>query len=172
MNTRLDQIASSGHNGNVILFGIGNSGRSDDGLGWAFLEGIGDEGWFRGQKEYRYQLQVEDAALISRADEVIFVDSYRGDLPGGFRWQPCPPSACFEFTTHLLSPGSVMHLCRDLFGKTPRAHCLQIQGDAWDLHTGLSARAEQRLGAALSFFRDQQGSGAPMAATDSAQAFL
>lgn len=138
-----------------LLFGIGNSGRCDDGLGWAFLDRIRLETAFSGRLEYRYQLQVEDAALISSAQHVVFVDSWQGQLPGGFHWQPCTPAADFEFTTHALSPQAVMHLCRDLYRKTPRAHLLTIQGSCWDLGTGLSPAAEGCLEEALRFFRER-----------------
>ena len=139
----------------TVLFGIGNSGRSDDGLGWAFLDRIQQEPAFRGQAEYRYQLQVEDAALIRDAACVIFIDSFLGSLPGGFRWQPCEASEAFEFTTHVLPPGAVLYYCQDLFGDLPPADILMIQGSRWDLHTGLSAEAERNLDRAVCFFRDQ-----------------
>tara|TARA_R110002033_G_scaffold157164_1_gene193298 strand:- start:1046 stop:1276 length:231 start_codon:yes stop_codon:yes gene_type:complete len=59
---------------NVIIFGIGNAGRQDDGIGWLFL------GFLQNQNEninleYRYQLQIEDAELISHYNRVIFVDA-------------------------------------------------------------------------------------------------
>ena len=139
----------------VLLFGIGNSGRRDDGLGWAFLDRVQGETPFAGRVEYRYQLQVEDAALVNRAEHVVFVDACEGDLPEGFRWQPCEPSRDFEFTTHALPPGAVLHLCRELYGKTPEANVLTIRGSCWDLQTGLSPQAERCLDQALRFFREQ-----------------
>jgi len=140
----------------TILFGIGNSGRSDDGLGWAFLDRIEQESEFRGRIEYRYQLQVEDAALVSRAERVIFIDSYKGELPGGFEWKPCTPSKDFEFTSHVLPPEAVMHFCEDLYGKSPRADVLMIQGSSWDLRIGMSPEAELRLDKALRFFKEHE----------------
>jgi hypothetical protein len=47
-----------------------------------------------------------------------------------------------------------MHLCRDLYRKTPRAHLLTIQGSCWDLNTGLSPAAEGCLEQALRFFSE------------------
>ena len=138
----------------TILFGIGNSGRSDDGLGWAFLDRIQQDSGFRGRIEYRYQLHVEDAALISRAEHVIFVDSYKGELPDGFQWEPCRPSGDFEFTTHVLPPRAVMYICEDLYGKSPRADVLMIQGSSWDLRIGMSPEAEFHLDRALRFFKE------------------
>jgi hydrogenase maturation protease len=136
----------------ILLFGIGNCGRSDDGLGWAFLDRVQQESEFPGQVEYRYQLQIEDAATVSRADHVIFIDSYRGALPGGFQWAPCNPSRVFEFTSHALAPSTVMHLCQDLYGRVPPAELLLIQGDCWDLDTRMSDAAQQRLENALKSF--------------------
>ena len=137
----------------ALLFGIGNSGRGDDGLGWAFLERIQQEAAFDGQVEHRYQLQIEDAALISDAERVIFVDSYRGDLPNGFQWTRCEPLKEFTFTTHVLPPAAVLSLCRDLYGKSPRSDMLMIQGTSWDLRIGMSSEAERHLEDALQFFR-------------------
>jgi len=136
----------------ILLVGIGNSGRSDDGLGWAFLDRIQEEAAFDGQVEYRYQLQVEDAALISAVKHVIFVDSYSGELPDGFQLARCEPLRERPFTTHVLPPGVVLSLCRDLYGRAPRADTLLIQGTCWDLGIGMSPAAERRLENALRFF--------------------
>ena len=38
-----------------LIIGIGNSGRRDDGLGWAFLEALEDLGLDSNQMHYRYQ---------------------------------------------------------------------------------------------------------------------
>jgi len=135
----------------TLLIGIGNNGRADDGLGWAFLDRVQQEMDFPGQLEYRYQLQVEDAELISRAERVVFVDSYQGGLPGGFQWKPCEPAADVEFTSHVLPPGVILQLSRDLYGKSPPADLLLIQGRSWDLHTGLSTAAERHLERAVQF---------------------
>jgi hydrogenase maturation protease len=138
----------------TLLFGVGNCGRADDGLGWAFLDRIQAESGFDCPVEYRYQLQVEDAAQVARVRRVIFIDSYNGDLPGGFRWIECESSANFEFTTHVLPPRGVMHYCQTLFGESPRADILMIQGHDWDLRTHMSAEAEENLEKALRFFRE------------------
>jgi len=144
-------IGRPGFGPETLLIGIGNDGRADDGLGWAFLDRVQQEMDFPGQLEYRYQLQVEDAELISRAERVVFVDSYQGVLPGGFQFRPCEPVTDVEFTSHVLPPGMILHLCRDLYGKSPPADLLLIQGRSWDLHTGLSPAAERHLERAMRF---------------------
>lgn len=135
-----------------LLIGIGNSGRSDDGLGWAFLDRIQRQPAFDGRVEYRYQLQVEDAALISDVKHVVFIDSYNGELPNGFQLTRCDPIKEFEFTSHVLPPGAVLSLCQDIYGVAPRADVLMIQGTSWDLNIGMSTAAEGRLVEALQFF--------------------
>lgn len=137
----------------TILLAIGNNGRQDDGLGWAFGEALEWRRIFEGEVHYRYQLQVEDAELISGAEQVIFVDAFKGNLPDGFQWEKVEPSANFEFTTHALSPGAVLFLCEKLFGKTPDAHCLLIGGERWELELGLTAAAADNLAKALDFFQ-------------------
>ena len=139
----------------TVLFGIGNSGREDDGLGWAFLDRVERETEFPGRLKYRYQLQIEDAESVSRADGVLFVDSYQGDLPGGFQWKRCEPSAGIEFTSHQLPPGAILHLCRVLYGKLPPSQLLLIAGRSWHLRSGLSPEARLNLDHAVRFFRDQ-----------------
>lgn len=155
MNAAAAESIRPGIGPDTLIFGIGNCGRSDDGLGWAFLDRIVEEDGFNSPVEYRYQLQVEDAALAERMQRVIFVDSYNGQLPGGFRWQPCAASEDFQFTTHVLPPRGVMHYCQALYGKTPQADILTIAGCEWELRNSLSEAAHRNLENALRFFRQR-----------------
>ena len=135
-----------------ILIGIGNDGRNDDGLGWAFLDALQRDEIFPGHIHYRYQLQIEDAELISHHGHVIFVDACRNSLPGGFRWRRCTPKAEFEFTSHSLAPETVLFLCQTLYHTTPTADLMLIQGTSWNLEIGLSENAATNLDEALRFF--------------------
>lgn len=139
----------------MLLIGIGNSGRGDDGLGWAFLDRLQDTGEFAGPCEYHYQLQVEDAERVSRAQHVVFVDASRETLPGGFAWRACRAERRFEFSTHALAPGAVLQLCESLYGRAPRADVLAIEGREWELGADLSAAAQRHLRDALQFFRER-----------------
>lgn len=139
---------------NTHLFAIGNSGRQDDGLGWALAGAIEQRGFFKGKVHYRYQLQVEDADVVAQAHTVIFVDAFKGFLPQGFSWKPCEPAIEFHFSTHAIAPESILFLSKDLFGAEPKAFCLLIQGHAWELETGLTLAAKQNLYAALTFWEN------------------
>lgn len=136
----------------ILILGIGNSARADDGLGWKFLEAIPQD--LPGlDVEHRFQLQIEDAHLINEYSKVIFVDASREPNSEGFLLSPCEPAAMQNsFTTHKLEPSSVLWLCRELYGYAPRADVLAISGSTWDLREGLSTHAEANLRKAISFF--------------------
>ncbi|NBC07083.1 MAG: Ni/Fe hydrogenase, partial [Bacteroidetes bacterium] len=116
-----------------LLLAIGNDGRQDDGLGWAFGQAMEADEDFRGEVVYRYQLQVEDALLISEYPTVIFVDACREALPRGFELAPLRPAADFGVTTHQLSPATVLSLAGQLYGAAPQAYLLKISGVEWEL---------------------------------------
>jgi len=139
----------------ILLIGIGNSGRGDDGLGWKFVETIDGQGYDFLDYEFRYQLQVEDAALITNYDVVIFVDASHDKLSGGFEFRRCISASHSFFSTHAQAPGAIVHLANNLYNKFPKAYTLAISGRSWELETSLSEEAENNLQAALSFFTEQ-----------------
>ena len=200
----------------VLIFGIGNPGRRDDGLGPALLQemrgadvsrgtdALASEGARSGADprrdkgastalEFRYQLNVEDAYTIRDFDLVIFADSSSGGgsgatgvgedagtrgpehgaagvtqdgangvRKGGAAAEVVPedvalneigPSATIAFTTHEMSPASVLGLCHELYGRTPRAFALAIRGYEWDLGEGLSEKGRANLARAADVLR-------------------
>ena len=61
----------------ILFYGYGNPGRQDDGLGIMFIEQI--EQWIKDENlenietDSNYQLNIEDAEIISHKDFVIFL---------------------------------------------------------------------------------------------------
>ncbi len=144
----------------ILICGYGNPGRSDDGLGPALVAKLRGEPRGRTRKditgELRLQLNIEDGLTISCYDRVIFVDAAkRGREPYEFR--EIRPAAGWTFSTHALSPESVLALCAELYGKTPRAFLLAIRGHRWVLGEGLSPQAEKNLSQAIAFLEQQLG---------------
>ena len=137
----------------LLLIAIGNDFRGDDGLGWALLEKLEQENPFAAETAYRYQLQVEDAGLVAGFDAVVFIDASTEQAGRGYALAPCRPAAAFEFTTHKLNPESVLYLCRELYGKSPKAFTLGISGAFWGLKRGLSKTAQGNLKAAYNGLR-------------------
>lgn len=142
--------------GRILVFGYGNPGRQDDGLGPA-LVGMLEEERFPGiTTDCNYQLQIEDAAAVSEHDAVIFVDaSCVGEEP--FTFSELEPSNEITFTTHTMSPASVLALCHELYGTSVRAYLLAIRGYEWELVEGLSPMAGKNLDLACRFIKSRIG---------------
>lgn len=133
----------------ILVYGFGNPGRRDDGLGVALAEQIGQqcEGI---EVETAYQLNVEDALMLSHYDAVIFADASENPIDS-FRFARLKPSKEIAFTTHAMSPGSVLALCEELYHHRPATYLLEIRGEEWEMAEGLSARGAENLAKALAF---------------------
>lgn len=134
----------------VLVYGYGNPGRQDDGLGVEFVTMVENENYTRVDCDSNYQLNVEDALTVSRYDTVIFVDaSLNARAP--FEFLSIQPSNEISFTTHAMSAQSVLALCEELYGKRPAAYMLGIRGYTWDPGIGLTAMAKSNLKKAFDF---------------------
>ena len=114
----------------VLVYGYGNPGRQDDGLGVEFVTMVENENYTRVDCDSNYQLNVEDALTVSRYDTVIFVDaSLNARAP--FEFLSIQPSNEISFTTHAMSAQSVLALC-EIYRKRPATYMLGIRGYEWD----------------------------------------
>jgi hydrogenase maturation protease len=137
----------------ILMIGIGNYGRADDAMGWKFLDEcseLSDQYDF----EYRYQLQIEDAELVSNYDKVIFVDASHQQQENGFSFYKCTPAPTSAFTTHQLNPETVLWLAGELFDYPPEGYVIAISGIHWQLQHGLSKPAENNFKNAVSSFKN------------------
>jgi len=134
----------------VLVFGIGNPGRGDDGLGTAAVEHLEPLGLPGVTCDANYQLNVEDALACYQHDIVVFVDAARA-LRAPFTWTEVRPEAPVPAMTHAMGPGAVLAVCAGLYGRRPEAHLLAIRGHRWGVGEGLSPRAERDLREAVRF---------------------
>ena len=136
----------------ALIYGIGNVGRQDDGLGWAFVDRIEQRRDRPGAQLIRgYQLQLEDAELVSRASTVLFVDSTKKPSVRCFSLYRPQPRLDYSFTSHALSIPTVLATSLSCFGVLPEVAVLAIRGYEWQLRTGLTDRAAANLGAASAY---------------------
>lgn len=134
-----------------LLIGIGNDGRADDALGWKFAEAFSlHQELF--DVEYRYQLQIEDALLVTEYAEVIFADASHKELIEGFELYECKPQRIDNFTSHSIQPETILWLAQSLYNQSPKGYVMAISGNAWELKRVLSSSAEQNLGKAIAYF--------------------
>jgi hydrogenase maturation protease len=129
----------------TLLLAIGNASRGDDGLGWALATALEATARFPGDIALRYQLQVEDAELCAQYDCVIFADAWKTTTGQDCLLEPCPASPQASFTTHALSPGSVLYLCQSIFDRSPEAWLLLMRGSRWELGENLSPQGKKSL---------------------------
>lgn len=133
-----------------LVVGIGNVGRQDDGLGWAFVDRVEAAGLGGGAELLRtYQLHLEDADLIRDRRRVLFVDSTTEAAVADFSRGRPQPRLEVAFTSHALTVPTVLETCRQCFGVLPEVEVLAIRGYGWDLVAGLTPAAEANLTAAL-----------------------
>jgi hydrogenase maturation protease len=136
-----------------LLIGIGNAAMGDDGLGWALADAVKEFLPKNLHTEYRYQLQVEDAMMVSDYDMVIFADASEEDLPGGFAFTPCYPAAHYFFSSHQQSPETILYLGEQLYQKKPTAFVLALSGYTWELGEELSPQAKVNLESAVQYLQ-------------------
>jgi len=136
----------------ALLIGFGNQGRGDDGLGPVFAERIERAAPEGLEIDIDYQLTVDHALAVSRADLVIFADAEIG-AEGSFSFAPVTASGAAGMGSHELSPQAVLTLAKTLYGCEPSAFVLGIAGwDYGEVKEGLSAEAQVHLDEAEAFF--------------------
>ena len=79
-----------------------------------------------------YQLNIEDAYDVSEKDVVVFVDASVEPIDD-FYFRQIFPGDTISFSSHSMSPESVLSLCEELYGKKPSVFLLTIKGFSWEL---------------------------------------
>lgn len=133
----------------TLVYGYGNVGRKDDGLGVLAANAI--EKWAEDARisgldvETNYQLNIEDAEIISNYEVVFFVDASLEEMEVVSISEVAPDDSKIEFSMHAISPAYVVKLCKDMFGKSPKTYLVHLKGYDWDFVEGLTQEAEITL---------------------------
>ncbi|MBN1924400.1 MAG: hydrogenase maturation protease [Prolixibacteraceae bacterium] len=142
----------------ILVYGYGNPGRQDDGLGIELSEKI--EEWARQEAKTNitvdgnYQLNIEDASTISEYDIVFFVDASKENIESFFI-EEVTPSTKVDFTTHSASPAFVLELCHKIYRKYPNTYLLHIKGYEWEFMKEITGRASDNLEKAFHFLKNK-----------------
>jgi len=144
------------HKKRILVYGYGNPGRRDDGLGIEMVHMIQE--WIDKHhlecmtSENNYQLNVEDAETISKMEIVVFVDATKDEKIHEYKFCNIEPTdKKVEFSMHAVSPEYVLGLSKKLFKKLPETYLLAIRGFEWDFKEGLSYNASLNLEQAFQF---------------------
>ncbi|MBN2480672.1 MAG: hydrogenase maturation protease [Bacteroidales bacterium] len=145
------------HNIKILIIGYGNPGRQDDGVGVLLVDDLHQ--WAEESKlefiytDSNYQLNLEDAATISDFDLVIFADASKEDVRD-FIMTRLEPSPVANFTMHSASPAFILHICEQIFHRSPEAYLLHIKGYKWEFMNEPTARALENLNRALEYVKE------------------
>ena len=135
-----------------LIYGVGNVGRQDDGLGWAFVDRLQAEGrCSNAEMQKSYQLLLEDADLISNKQRVLFIDATKNASVASFALERAAPRMDFSFTSHAISIPAIMATCQQCFQRLPVVHVLAIRGFEFELEIGLTPAAQQNLDDATAY---------------------
>lgn len=143
----------------TLVYGIGNRGRQDDGLGVVLIERLEAEGVPDGVTlEANYQLTPEDALTLADHDLVLFVDATAApDALRPYGVEPVAPASEVSFSTHALTMGSLLALCHRLYGRAPQAYALALPAFGFEVNAELSLDAARGLERALADLRAAWG---------------
>ena len=140
----------------ILVYGYGNPGRQDDGLGVEMIKMVQE--WIDRHSlscmasENNYQLNVEDSEIISNMEIVVFVDATQEESILEYKFAKINPSdEKIEFSMHAVSPEYVLNLSKKLFDKMPETYVLAIKGYEWDFKEELSDNARLNLEQAYQF---------------------
>ncbi len=136
----------------ILIYGYGNPGRQDDGLGILAVDNLSC--WVKKNRFYNidfdsnYQLNIEDSLEISKYNVVIFIDSGKSIIKSYNLIKISPLKKDF-YTSHKMSPESILFLSKELYGKEPETYLLLIKGYKWDINKKPTKKAIKNLYMAL-----------------------
>ena len=136
----------------LLIYGIGNPGRQDDGLGIFFTEKI--EEWAKEKNltnvkvDSNYQLSAEDSLEISEYDIVIFADASKEEIQDIY-FREIKGDRNETFTTHSMRPETIVALAKELYNRQPESYIMSIKGYEWEVNEKMTGKAAQNLDKAL-----------------------
>ncbi|MCX6233794.1 MAG: hydrogenase maturation protease [Bacteroidetes bacterium] len=141
----------------LLLYGYGNPGRQDDGLGNEFIylieRWIEKEGLPNIEVDSNYQLNIEDADAIANMDIVIFVDASIEPIKDFTLTKVNPSASRIEFTMHTVSASFILDLCHKIYERYPETYLLHIKGYEWEFKEGITDAAQKNLDKAIDFLK-------------------
>jgi len=118
----------------VLIVGIGNPLRSDDGVGLLVAQELFRELPAHGDVRViaTQQLTPEIAEFASYVERVLFVDAADGGEPGSLICRKISPGESSGHYSHELSPVMILQLAKKLYGRCPPAYLITAAGANFD----------------------------------------
>ncbi|MGQ9683999.1 MAG: hydrogenase maturation protease [Anaerolineae bacterium] len=127
----------------ALIIGYGNPSRRDDGValhviaalraawGRPSLAAQGEDGDDLGGARdslFTQQMVPELAATLAEYDVAVFVDAALPDMEETVRVAEVPAVYQTGAISHHMEPGTLLALCRQLYGRSPRGYLVSIRG--------------------------------------------
>jgi hydrogenase maturation protease len=135
----------------ILIFTWGNPSRGDDAIGPHLDQMLRDRKLSDVDLLTDFQLQIEHIVDLQNRELILFVDaSIRAEPP--FECEPLQPEEDSSYTTHAMSPASLLSVYRKVNHTTPPpAHLLSVRGYEFDLGLPLSVEARDNARQAYEF---------------------
>lgn len=144
----------------VLILGIGNYDREDDGVAWHILCGIAQkfgrtcpetpyaDEFLNVDDEYPHllfdlQLLPEMVDALDAYHTVCFVDAHTGAIPEELQMIPIEPLYESSPLTHHMNPQSLLSLAQTVNGRAPSAILVSVRGYSFEFDQSLSPRTTQ-----------------------------
>ena len=122
----------------VLVIGIGNTLRSDDGFAWHVVDELNRQE-IEGLRALKiHQLMPELAETISEANLAIFVDAGEQGVPGTLTCNPVTASSSDFRFSHDVTPATLVQMAKALYGKEPKASLICVTGKSFEHGDSLS----------------------------------
>jgi hydrogenase maturation protease len=140
----------------ILLYGYGNTSRQDDGLAIAFIDRMNshiiENNLTTVLTDSSYQLNPEDAIMISSYDIVVFIDATYESV-NNYNISKVKPTSDTSIFQHFVSPGFLLYLCDSIYQRIPVAYLLEIGGYSWKVNDTISKKAEMNLQKSIDDFK-------------------
>ncbi|HRQ39933.1 MAG TPA: hydrogenase maturation protease [Chloroflexota bacterium] len=143
---------------NTLVLGYGNPLRGDDGVGWVVAERLHGAAGITAVP--LHQLLPEHADLMQTAVHVIFVDATVMGEPGAVQVQPLAPDRQGLAASHQMSPGVLLAMVGELYGRCPPAHLITITGQDFGYSETLSPPVQESVEQVIEMVRSNRFSSA------------
>jgi hydrogenase maturation protease len=112
----------------TLVIGYGNCSRRDDGVGWFVVERLQRAQLADVELLTTHQLEVDHAEVVSRFDNVIFVDAAVPQSPKPVAETVVQPRLQSHAVAHYLTAEDLVSLSDTLYGHVPHAFLFSIRG--------------------------------------------
>jgi len=141
----------------VLVIGIGNPLRSDDGLGWSVADQLSARSEDNLQVLKVHQLTPELSETLSSVDLAILVDAGAHGTPGTLSCDPVSITDADLRFSHDVTPATLIQMAKTLYGKAPLAYLVCVAGKTFEHGESLSPEMTAAVPVVVAKVRDLIG---------------